>query len=605
MASHRAERLLTRTVVLVAAVGVVAAAALEQAPADATLPPRVEAVYRALDARVREQNAMDLVVFMDQFWRVAGNPGFDATVERLRADLSRAGFRDRAQAGADQPRVWIDEFPNTGRGWDHRVGTLSLVSADDATEVLLSRERDRVALCINSFSTPPGGLVAPVVDVGAGAADADYAGKDVRGAVVLGDASAGRLFQQAVRQRGAAGVISTAVESYVRPSSPDAFTSADQWDVFQWSGIPYDDTRKAFGFKAPYRVAARLRDALRRGPARVRVEIDAAFYQGPVRTLVAEIPGRSRPQERIVMVAHIQEPGANDDASGCGTLYEMARALAEGIAAGAIAPPERTLTFLWGDEIRASRQWLRDHPEEAKGVQDMFSLDMTGEDVTKTGGTFLVEKQPDPSAVWDRPSDPHTAWGRGEVKPESLKGSLLNDLHLAVCARRARDTGWAVKTNPYEGGSDHSVFLQAGVPSLLDWHFTDRYYHTNLDRPDKTSAAEMKNVGIAVAVSAWWLASSNEAEALAVADLVEGAATARLELERRQGRQLIEQAADRASAEALERTVLDAWTRWYVEALQSVLRLPAAPASETLRERVAGAIAKLRRDAARESEGAD
>ena len=567
--------------------------AAPQRPAQVVLPARVEAVYRSLDARYREKNALDLVVFMDQFWRVAGNPGFDATVDRLRNDLSRAGFTDRSQAGADQPRVWADEFANSGRGWDHRVGTLSLVGADGTPEVLLSRDRDRVALCINSFSTPPGGLTAPLVDVGAGATEADYAGKDVRGAVVLGDASAGRLFQQAVRQRGAAGVISTSVEAYVRPASPGAFTSQDQGDVFQWSGIPYDDTLKSFGFKAPYRVAARLRERLRQGAVAVKVEIDASFYQGPVRTVVAEIPGRSRPEERIVMVAHIQEPGANDDGSGCGTLYELARALREAIGAGAIPPPERTLTFIWGDEIRASRQWVRDHPEEAKGVQYMFSLDMTGEDVTKTGGTFLVEKQPDPSAVWDRPSDPHTEWGRGNVKPESLKGSLLNDLHLAVSARRARDTGWVVKTNPYEGGSDHSVFLQAGVPSLLDWHFTDRYYHTNLDRPDKTSAAEMKNVGIAVGVSAWWLASANESDALAVADLVARAANERLALERRQGQALIANATDRAAAEQTERTVFDAWKRWYVEALESVLRLPAGAPSETLQRRVADAVANV------------
>ena len=131
----------------------------------------------------------------------------------------------------------------------------------------------------------------------------------------------------------------------------------------------------------------------------------------------------------------------------------------------------------------------------------MFSLDMTGEDTTKTGGTFLIEKQADPSAVWPRPSDPHTEWGASKVQAESLKGSLLNDLHLAVAMRRAKDTKWVVRTNPYEGGSDHTAFADAGVPSLLNWHFTDRYYHTNLDRPDKTSPAEMTNVGVAVATS--------------------------------------------------------------------------------------------------------
>ena len=560
----------------------------------ATLPPRVESVYRTLDAHIRGDNAFNLVAFMDQFWRVAGNPGFNATVDRLRGDLLGAGFRDRTVAAANQPRVWIDEVPNAGRGWDHRVGTLSLVAADGTAEVLLSRQRDRVALCINSFSTPPGGLTAPLVDVGSGAAEADYANQDVRGAVVLGDAPAGRLWQQAVRQRGAAGVVSTAVEPYVRRASPDAFTREDEWDVLQWSSIPYDEGSKAFGFKASYRVASRLRERLRLGATTVRVEIDASFYQGPVRTLVAEIPGRARPHERVVIVAHIQEPGANDNASGCGTLYEMARALAAAVASGTMPPPERTLTFIWGDEIRASRQWLRDHAAEAVDVRYMFSLDMTGEDVTKTGGTFLIEKQPDPSAVWDRPSDPHTEWGRGNVRPESLKGSLLNDLHLAVCARRARDTGWVVRTNPYEGGSDHSVFLQAGVPSVLDWHLTDRYYHTNLDRPDKTSPTEMKHVGVAVSVSAWWLASASEAEALAAADLVERATVARLALERRQGQQIIAKAIDRTAAETLEEAVFEAWKRWYVEALQSVLLLETGPPGEPLQRRVASAVATLR-----------
>jgi hypothetical protein len=188
----------------------------------------------------------------------------------------------------------------------------------------------------------------------------------------------------------------------------------------------------------------------------------------------------------------------------------------------------------------------------------MFSLDMTGEDTTKTGGTFLIEKQADPSAVWARPSDPHTAWGASEVKASELKGSLLNDLHLAVCLRRASDTGWIVKTNPYEGGSDHTEFKAAGVPSLLNWHFTDRYYHTNLDRPDKVSGGEMVNVGVSVATSAWFLASATEADALAVVRLVAGAGAARLALEPTQG----------ATPE-----IMDAWRKWYGEALDSVRRL--------------------------------
>ena len=85
-------------------------------------------------------------------------------------------------------------------------------------------------------------------------------------------------------------------------------------------------------------------------------------------------------------------------------------------------PPGRTLTFLFLNEISGSRRWIQAHPDDAKQVKYMFSLDMTGEDVAKTGGSFLVERYPDPGAVWDRPWDPHSEWGRGNVRAESAQG---------------------------------------------------------------------------------------------------------------------------------------------------------------------------------------
>jgi len=71
---------------------------------------------------------------------------------------------------------------------------------------------------------------------------------------------------------------------------------------------------------------------------------------------------------------------------------------------------------------------MQSHPDDAKRVRYMQSMDMTGEDVAKTGGAFLIERWPDPGAVWDRPWDPHSEWGRGNVRADSLKGDLLNDL---------------------------------------------------------------------------------------------------------------------------------------------------------------------------------
>jgi Zn-dependent M28 family amino/carboxypeptidase len=322
------------------------------------------------------------------------------------------------------------------------------------------------------------------------------------------------------------------------------------------------------------------------GRAQVHATTVTAFGSGSVRTLAAEIPGRSAAQERIVITAHVQEPGANDNASGAATLVELARALRAGIAAGRISPPERTLTFLWLEEISGSRQWLKDHADSAKNVKYMFSMDMTGEDVDKTGGSFLIERWPDPAAVWDRPWDPHSEWGRGDVRAEQLKGDLLNDLHLAVCMRVAARTGWIVRTNPYEGGSDHTVFGAAGIPSVLDWHFTDRYYHSNFDTPDKVSGSEMRNVGVAVAASAWLLASATEADAAAVADLVAQAGRARLAIEEREGAKLAAADPDPRMASLRQAEIVATWRKWYGESVRSAARLVAGPASPALLQRL-------------------
>lgn len=560
------------------------------------LPKASAARLQVLSDLFDEQAAFDLVVYMDQFWRNAANAGYNATVDRIGQRLESAGFSRRENSDAAGPSMWVEEY-GRANGWDYTVGTLTMLGErGQLDEILLSRERHRVALCINSFSTSEGGVVAPVVDVGAGAAEGDYAGKEVKGAVVLGDAGSGRLWQMAVVQRGAIGVISTTLASYISPgpSDIDRRIPRQEWNVLQWGSVPYDEKRRGFGFKASPRAAAAIRARLARGSARVRVEIESSFTPGPVKTLVAEIPGKVRPNERIVLVAHIQEPGANDNASGCATLQELARALALGIKEGRLPAPARTLTFLWGDEIRGSRQWLQDHPDEAKQVQYMFSLDMTGEDTSKTGGTFLIEKAPDPTAVWDRPSDPHTEWGRGDVKAGSLRGTLLNDVFLAMCQLRAKDTGWVVKTNPYEGGSDHSVFLAAGVPSLLAWHFPDRFYHSSLDRPQMTSAATMEHVGTSVAATAMLLAAASDADATSIVGLLAAAAAARLKLERQQGKELIAGDSDKDAARAREAALTDAWVRWYGEALDDVGTLPAAGATSRLRTRIRAAKAKIR-----------
>jgi cyclophilin family peptidyl-prolyl cis-trans isomerase/HEAT repeat protein len=535
------------------------AAARKLPPAlDKTVTPVIDRVWDGFDIK----QAIAQVQFMDQYWRLAGNEGFDKSIDRVKARLIQAGFEElpgRPRSPINKPSLWIEAAPTPSQGWDQSVGTLAIVRDGKPEQIVISRAKERLALEINSFSTAPGGVTAPLVDVGRGNAAGDYAGKDVKGAVVIGTANAGQLYTLAVVNRGAIGVVSMAPLPAYLDKNPD---------ILQWGSIPYDETHKGFGFRATERAAAALKAAVAEGNARVRAEVVTSFAKKPERTLSAEIPGAVVPNERIVIAAHVQEPGANDNASGTATNMELARALVTGVMSGRIPKPARTLTFLWVNEISGSRRWLSEHPDDKPGVRYMFSMDMTGEDITKTGGHFLIERWPDPGAVWARPWDPHTEWGAGQVKAESLKGDLINDLHMAICERVAAKSvaaikrPWDVRSNPYEGGSDHTQFGNAGIPSVLDWHFTDRFYHTNQDTAEKTSPEEMRNVGTAVATTAWLMATAGPADVVSVGELIKKVGAARVAVEEREGASLPDNA-----------TLVAAWKKWYDEAAASIERL--------------------------------
>ena len=137
------------------------------------------------------------------------------------------------------------------------------------------------------------------------------------------------------------------------------------------------------------------------------------------------------------------------------------------------------------------------------------------------------------------------------------------------------------------------MFGSAGIPSLLNWHFTDRYYHTNFDTPDKTSPAEMKNVGVAVAASAWLLASAGDAEASQVVDVVSAAGRSRLKQEITAGARIAAADKDPAAAQAREATIVAAWRKWYAQAVRSVRRLVVGPASVSLNTKIESVAASF------------
>ncbi|MBM4195370.1 MAG: M28 family peptidase, partial [Gemmatimonadetes bacterium] len=239
------------------------------------------------------------------------------------------------------------------------------------------------------------------------------------------------------------------------------------------------------------------------------------------------------------------------------------------------ADPKRTITMLWGQEIRVTDRYLKQDTVRLKGVKWGVSLDMVGQDTEKTGGTFLIEKMPDPSAIWTRGDDKHSEWGGSPMTEEQMKPHYFNDYLIGRAVDQSRATGWVVKTNPFEGGSDHTAYLNNGKPGVLFWHFTDQFYHTDGDRIDKVSATTLRNAATAALVSGLMLASADGSAARAIVAEVRAAAMSRLDAEWALGRESLARGGD----QVVERRIVETWGRWYVAALRTASDIEVGGAS--------------------------
>jgi len=537
-----------------------ASSTLDAQPPASRLPAAAASPTAAIAGLVRPaysgERAKETVAYLDQFVRWPGNRGFDASIAHIAERLEAAGYVRDDQMTSMAPLTYrIERYQMPQPAWEPLEATLSI---EGEVTPVLRFTTNRNMLATNSFSTPAGGVRAELVDAGRGTpAELDRAG--VRGKIVFVNANVGRVFDEAVTKRGALGVLGYSLPDYLQPEKNRT--------SIQFGRVARDTAAKAWGIALSYEARERVRAAIARGrasgPVRVHVSTQVAWTHNAVeQAVIAEVRGRSRAQERFVFSAHVQEPGANDNASGVGAQVEMARVAADLMKSGRIAPA-RTITMLWGLEISSTARYIQQDSVRAQGIKWGLSLDMVGEDTDKTGGTFLIEKMPDPSAIWTRGEDKHSEWGGRPLKKEDMTPHYFNDFVLGRALEQAATNGWVVKTNPFEGGSDHTPFLGAKIPGLLFWHFTDQFYHTDNDRLDMVSANELKNVGVTALVSAIALTSADAAMTTALVKEVTRAAVARLETEA-----ALSADAMRAGGDAVrERDILRAWADWYRDAL--------------------------------------
>ncbi|MDQ1523274.1 MAG: carboxypeptidase [Pyrinomonadaceae bacterium] len=195
--------------------------------------------------------------------------------------------------------------------------------------------------------------------------------------------------------------------------------------------------------------------------------------------VVAEIRGRERPDEWVIIGAHLDSwdygTGAQDNGTGCAMVLEAARAIA---ALG--TPPRRSIRFaLWGGEeqgLLGSAAYVRAHARELKDCVAALNTD------------------------------------NGAGHPRGWKFEGREDVQAAmtpISKSLLAGIGGDGLSPELSFDTDHGHFFLAGIPSLdlwVDMEHYDEIHHKPSDTMDKIVAHNLVAGAAVVAVTAHALA---------------------------------------------------------------------------------------------------
>jgi len=519
--------------------------------------PTIAALANELDG---DRAKHDVEVFA-QLHRMRASEPFHRATEHIVAELRRAGLTE----------VEVLRFPADGTtmfgtqksrpAWDAEFAELwELESRDQQWQPgrrIASWESMPLSLAQDSDS---GEVTADLIDVGAGTKEQDYAGKQVRGQLVLTSSQPEAVAPLAVDRLGAAGIVSYA------QNQPTAWSREDE-SLVRWGHLDSFSPRRTFGFMVSLKQARSFQARLNAGETvRLQATVKAQRHPGEYEIVSATIAGAdpALAQQQIAFTCHLDHPrpGANDNASGCATILEVARTYAHLIAQGKLARPRRTLHFFWPPEIEGSTILLNARPDLAKQIIADIHMDMVGGGV-RTKAVFHVTRSP--ASLPNFVNDVAEAFA-GFVNAESDAFAAGRSARYPMIASSGDKQALLAQIKEFDAGSDHVVFTDSSfrIPTIYMNDWPDRYIHTSGDLPENIDATKLERAGFIGAASAWFLANLTADDLSAVSTLIERQSLRRtaVMLERRSALPSAEQGVLETQHMAYERGVLDSLGRW-------------------------------------------
>ncbi|HEX8623329.1 MAG TPA: M28 family peptidase [Allosphingosinicella sp.] len=466
-------------------------------------PPLIEpGAAAAIASEISGASAKRTVQALSLDHRMRGSEGYRAAAELIRDRLREYGLAEAA----------ILSLPADGRIF---YGTQRSRPAWNASFAELWEQKDgRDSVRIASWADQPitlaqdsvsGRAEANLVDIGAGTSPADYAGKALRGRIVLTSSQPSAVAHAAVTERGAAGIVSWA------QNQKSAWWGEDE-SLIRWGHLDtWEDPAFAF-MVSPARARAWQARLAKGETVRLRAEVKAGRTPGAYLIPTAIIPGKDRGKE-IVFSCHLDHPspGANDNASGCAGILEIARTFQRLIAEGRLPKPARTLRFIWPCEIECTIALLNAKPEFATRTLATVHLDMIGGNTDITRGTLGVEGSPPslPSFV------SHVGFAIARwVDGQSLRFANTGEAAFPLLDPEGTKNPLRARIGGFSEGSDHQVWAGGSwrIPVIYVSDWPDLYIHTNKDLPDNLDSTKMKRAMFIAAASAWYLANVGQGD---------------------------------------------------------------------------------------------
>jgi len=335
-----------------------------------------------------------------------------------------------------------------------------------------------------SPATPPSGIEAAIVDIGNGSEEEFAHAGNIKGAILLAHSEIGTnwadLFDEYLRPPG---IIVHAIKGGA---------SAILWMGARERLLMYRHTNTLDGQidKIPQAVVARedamrLARAIAAHPGGLRARFNMPNkIGGPVEqeNVVAEIRGREKPDEVVILAAHLDSwelgTGALDNGCNAALVIEAARAIK---ATGLL--PRRSIRFILfsGEEqgTIGSYAYVKAHRAEMDKIRAVIVYDT----------------------------------GSGRVTGYSLGGR--RDIEAGVRAILKPLDSWGATNHTADAsfGTDNFDFLLEGVPTLVANQEISNYlvnYHAASDTFDKVDLRELKLNTALAALTAWGIADRSE-----------------------------------------------------------------------------------------------